>query len=261
MTGSAPRDVDGFPGLRVLRADNPSPLTLDGTLAHILGRERCVVIDPGPAHAAHLDRLDAALADAVAVAIALTHCHPDHAGGAPGLAERLAVRGLEAPVHGRAMGTLEEADTLDTDAGRLVAIATPGHTRDHVAFYWPGAGAVFCGDLMTGGMDTALVAPPEGHLGDYLDSLARIAALRPRALFPAHGPPFTTSPDGAIATYLEHRRSRLVQVRAALEEGLEEPDPIVARVYGDALPRALRPAARAAVRAYLDHLHADADGR
>ncbi len=257
---TALREVDGFPGLRLLRADNPSPLTLDGTRTHILGWERCLVVDPGPADDAHLDRLDAALADAAAVSIAITHDHPDHSDGAPGLASRLGARGVEAPVRGLALGTLEDADTLDSDVGRLVAVATPGHTRDHLAFHWPGSGAVFCGDLMTGGMDTALVAPPEGHLADYLDSLARLSALRPRAIFPAHGPPFITSPDGAIATYLEHRRARLAQVRAALEDGLSEPGEIVGRVYGEALPRELRGAATAAVSAYLEYLE-ERDGR
>ena len=249
-----PREVDGFPGLRVLRAENPSPLTLDGTRTHIVGLERCVVVDPGSADDRHLDGLDEALAEAVEVTIALTHDHPDHAAGAFGLAGRLAARGVAVAALGVAAGTLEEGDVLDADAGRLVALATPGHTRDHVAFHWPGAGAVFCGDLMMGGLDTALVAPPEGHLGDYLASLDRLARLRPRAIFPAHGPPFTTSPEGAMATYVEHRRARLAQVREALAEGLEEPDAIVTRVYGDALPPGLRAAATAALHAYLDHL-------
>jgi glyoxylase-like metal-dependent hydrolase (beta-lactamase superfamily II) len=256
---SRPREVDGFPGLRVLRADNPSPLTLDGTRTHILGRERCIVLDPGPDHPEHISALDAALGEAEAVTIALTHDHPDHAAGAPALVERLARRGVEAQSRGVADGTLEEADTLDADAGRLVVLATPGHTRDHVAFHWPGAAAIFCGDLMMGGLDTALVAPPEGHLGDYLASLDRMAALRPRAIFPAHGPPFTTSPEGAIATYREHRRKRLEQVRAAKAEGMADAEDIVSHVYGEGLPSALRAAAAAAVHAYLDYLEETAE--
>ncbi|MEN8375111.1 MAG: MBL fold metallo-hydrolase [Gemmatimonadota bacterium] len=256
MTSYAPREVDGFPGLRVIRADNPSHLTLDGTRTHVVGRERCVVIDPGPADSGHLDRVAAALAGAEAATIALTHDHPDHAEGAAGLAERLVTAGLEdaGRVLALADGTLEDAHTLDTDVGRLVALATPGHTRDHASFYWPGAGVVFCGDLMTGGLDTALVASPEGHLGDYLASLERLRALSPRAIFPAHGPPFADSPEGAIATYLEHRRSRLAQVREALAAGLSEPADVVALVYGDSLPGALLGPATAAVMAYLEHL-------
>lgn len=249
-----PREVDGFPGLRVLRADNPSPLTLDGTRTHLLGRERCIVVDPGPDLDAHLDALDGAMTAAESVTIALTHDHPDHHAGAEPLASRLLARGLEVDVRGHSRGTLEEGDALDSDAGRLVALSTPGHTRDHMAFFWPGEGLVFCGDLMTGGLDTALVAPPEGHLGDYLASLRRIAALAPRAIVPAHGPPFTTSPGGAIATYLEHRRTRLEQVRTALEDGETDEAMITRRVYGDALPPALRPAAEASVRGYLEYL-------
>src|SRR5690606_12451792 len=100
------------------------------------------------------------------------HAHADHAAGGAALAERLG-----APLRGLAAGTLADGDRLETDAGALFAVATPGHTPDHVAFHWPAAGAVFVGDLMTGGLDTALVAAPEGDLGAYLASLERVRAL------------------------------------------------------------------------------------
>ena len=97
---------------------------------------------------------------------------------------------------------------MQTDAGELIAIATPGHTADHVAFHWPDARAVFVGDLMLGGMDTALIAPPEGDLVAYLDSLERVRALRADVHIPAHGDPFEDA-DAAIDRYVAHRRARL----------------------------------------------------
>jgi glyoxylase-like metal-dependent hydrolase (beta-lactamase superfamily II) len=106
---------------------------------------------------------------------------------------------------------------------------------------------------MMGGLDTALVAPPEGDLGLYLESLERIRALAPRVIHPAHGPSFDTPAD-AIDTYLRHREDRQRQVLDALAGGGRTETEITAAVYGPSLPAGLERAATAAVRAYLLHL-------
>ena len=250
-------------GLRIIRAANPAPLTLDGTRTYIVGRTRAAVIDPGPDLPEHIDAVAEAIGDGVVVSVLLTHDHPDHAEAAPALARR-----LRAPVLGSGAG-LAHGDRVHTDAGDLIAIATPGHTPDHVAFHWPDAGVVFVGDLMLGGMDTALIAPPEGDLASYLDSLERVRALRPGALFPAHGAAFE-DPDAAIARYVAHRRARLERVREALEGARPlavTPRQITRVVYGPDLDEGLRAAAEAATLAYLRYLErtgaasADASGR
>ncbi|HEX7050920.1 MAG TPA: MBL fold metallo-hydrolase [Longimicrobiales bacterium] len=256
-------------------------MTLDGTRTYLVGERRLAVIDPGPALAAHLDAVVAAVVgapagggsadgpppdaapdvvlptrpsgrrgerDDIIVEILVTHDHPDHAAGAAALAERLG-----APVRAAAAGTLADGDRIATDAGELVAVATPGHTTDHIAFHWPAAAAVFCGDLLMGGQETALVAPPEGDLGAYLASLERVRALAPRVIHPAHGPSFT-DPPAALDAYVRHRHERERQVLAALEAGATSVADIVAAVYGPALDPALRGAAGGAVRAYLEHL-------
>lgn len=238
-----------MPGvIRTVLAPNPSPLTLEGTRTYLVGTRRVVVIDPGPADPGHLDAVAGEISDGVVVSILLTHDHPDHAAGAAPLAEK-----VDAPIHAVAEGTLAPGDVFDTDAGAIVAVPTPGHTRDHVAFHYPAGRAVFCGDLMTGGMETALVAPPEGDLGDYLDSLERIRALRPRVIHPAHGPDFT-DPDAAIDAYVRHRRERLDRVRAAMAGGAATLDEIVDAVYGTALDPRLRRAAEGAALAYVEYL-------
>lgn len=234
--------------IRTVLAPNPSPLTLEGTRTYLVGSRRVVVIDPGPALAEHIDAVAGEIGDGVVVSILLTHDHPDHAEGAVLLAERVG-----APIHAAAEGTLAAGDVFDTDAGPVVAVPTPGHTRDHVAFHHAAGGAVFCGDLMTGGLDTALVAPPEGDLADYLDSLARIRALRPRVIHPAHGPDFT-DPPRAIDAYARHRRERLERVRAAMAGGAVTLGAIVDVVYGASLDPRLRRAAEGAVLAYLEYL-------
>jgi glyoxylase-like metal-dependent hydrolase (beta-lactamase superfamily II) len=233
--------------LRTVLAPNPSPMTLQGTQTYVIGSREFAVVDPGSAAATHLDALAAFADEGVCVAVIVTHDHPDHIGGAPELAKRVGAPML------RFGAGLTDGTTISTDTGELVALHTPGHTRDHVSLWWAAERAVFCGDLMMGGLDTALVAPPEGDLGDYLASLRRIAELKPDVVYPAHGPPFTT-PLEAIERYRQHRTEREDQVLQGLSGQPANEDQLTDRVYGQSIEPALRPYARSAIEAYLQHL-------
>ena len=234
--------------LQTVRAPNASPLTLDGTRSYIVGRSAAAVIDPGSDEPGHLDAIAGAIGDGALTTVLVTHEHPDHVGGARELADRFG-----APIRMLKDGSLRDGQRVHTDAGPLVALATPGHTGDHAAFHWPDEAAVFCGDLMMGGHDTALVAPPEGRLGPYLASLERIRRLDPSVVYPAHGPPFT-NPGPAFDRYSRHRQLRMEQVLKALRAGAHDYDALRRTVYGDALEPELERAATAALKAYLEHL-------
>lgn len=242
--------------IRTILARNASAMTLDGTRTHIVGVRRAAIIDPGPDSVAHLDAiLDAVRGSNDGVAfhavILLTHMHPDHAAGAASLADRLG-----SDVYAVAHGNMGEGDTVETDAGALRVLLTPGHTPDHASFWLEAARTVFCGDLMMGGLDTALIAPPEGNLRLYLDSLARIGALGPARILPAHGPPLEDA-ELAIGRYVEHRVKRCEQVAAALAGGgALSPREVADRVYGGEVPEDLREVAVSAVVAYLEFLAA-----
>jgi glyoxylase-like metal-dependent hydrolase (beta-lactamase superfamily II) len=214
-------------------------MTLDGTRTFLVGRDRVAIIDPGPDSAAHIDAVADHVGDGVVACILITHAHPDHADGVYAMAER-----FNAPFR----NALRDGEHIATDAGDLVVVATPGHTPDHVAFVLDDI--VFCGDLMMGGLDTALVAPPEGNLRQYLASLEKLRALNPRQIQPAHGPPFD-DPQTAIAHYIEHRETRLQQVRDAVAQNTNVFD----AVYGKNLDPRLRPYAEAALQAYIDYLN------
>ena len=231
--------------IRWIRADNPSPMTLDGTRTYVVGTARVAIIDPGPRLPAHLHAVAQAVGDAAQATILVTHAHPDHDAGAPTLAAQLRAE-IARPGNGH---------SIDTDAGELLTLATPGHTPDHVAFFLAAQRALFCGDLMTGGMDTALVSLPEGNLGDYLQSLERIRALDPAVIYPAHGPAFE-EPQITIDRYLRHRMERIEQVVVALGEEPGTAEALVDRVYGTQLDRRLRRYAESAVEAYLAYLAA-----
>ncbi len=233
--------------LRTLLAPNPSPMTLQGTQTYVVGAAKVVVIDTGSDDPMHLDALTTLVGEGVCVAVIITHDHPDHSAGAGELADR-----LRAPLLRHGEG-LADGTVINTDRGGLAALYTPGHTRDHVSLWWEAQRAVFCGDLMMGGLDTALVAPPEGDLGDYLDSLKRIAVLNPAVIYPAHGRPITDA-LAAIERYRNHRLDREEQVMNGLTDHPLNEDQLTDRVYGNTVTSALRPYARSAIEAYLEHL-------
>jgi glyoxylase-like metal-dependent hydrolase (beta-lactamase superfamily II) len=244
----------------VLLAENPSPMTLDGTNTWVLrapGEEACVVIDPGEDDDVHLRRV---AAQGPVALVLLTHRHHDHAGGARRFAELTGapVRALD-PSLVLGSEALGDGDVVTAAGVELRVVATPGHTSDSLSFLLDGPGAdpaVLTGDTILG-RGTTVIAHPDGALGPYLDSLRRLANLAPgTAVLPGHGPELPDAPAVATA-YLAHREERLDQVRAALAQlGADAtPRQVVEVVYAD-VDRALWPAAELSVRAQLDHLRA-----
>lgn len=245
-------------GLRCAVADNPGPMTLDGSRNYLVGRRRGVLLDPGPGCAGQRERLARLLEAGPAVsAVVLTHAHPDHAGGAASVAREMDARLAASAgtldrlgVEGRA---LEDGDELPLDGGEssLRTVATPGHSADHVSFLWLPEGAVFTGDLVLGS-GTAMVGDPDGHMGSYLSSLERLMELEPTRLYPGHGQPVDDALD-TLREYADHRWEREDQIRLAVDEGAGSVAGIRRRVYGE-LPDGLAWAAEASIRAHLLHL-------
>lgn len=242
--------------VRTIRAPNPSALTMDGTRTYLVGRSRVVVIDPGSDSDRHLDEIIAQVSDARVEAILITHRHPDHSAGARELACHFRAPILTGIANDGFGEELADGTRIETDAGELIALFTPGHTPDHFSFHLRAEAAVFVGDLMLGGMETALVAYPEGDLRAYLESLEGIRRLRPAILYPGHGPPFT-DPEAAIEGYIAHRRARGEQVLTALRGRTSSVEELVALIYGPELESGLVRAAGAAMRAYLEYLRGE----
>lgn len=261
-----------MPRLRSLQADNPGPFTLEGTRTYVVGHARVAVLDPGPADPAHEAAVAAAVKDAGQVTLVLTHGHRDHVGAVEGLLQRLPDAVVVGAGHPRAR-LLEDGQVVSTDAGELVALHTPGHTRDHLCVHWPDARALFSGDVVLGRGDTTWVAEYPGCVADYLASLDRLAGLELDVIHPAHGPDLS-DPAGALGRYREHRLARVTQVREALREvvgpaavadgpgaaGVSAPrarevvEAVMDRVYGNTVPAGLRGAARESVVALLEYV-------
>jgi glyoxylase-like metal-dependent hydrolase (beta-lactamase superfamily II) len=228
----------------LVRAANPGHFTLEGTNTWVVGRDPAWVVDPGPALAEHVEAVGAEVAGRGGLGgIALTHSHADHSAAVGPLLDAAG----PAPV-----GAAAGADVVlgDGDAlGPLVAVPTPGHAPDHLAFL---AGPVcFSGDAVLGS-GSVFVAPGTGSLAGYLAALRRLRELPLELLCPGHGPA-VTDPAAKLDEYLAHRLDRERRLLAALARGRRKAQELLDDAWDDA-PPALRPAAAVTLRAHLEKL-------
>ncbi|QVQ50368.1 MBL fold metallo-hydrolase [Spiractinospora alimapuensis] len=253
-------DGSGTTRATAMLCPNPGPMTLDGTNTWVVREPDAhgvVVVDPGPHHERHLERVARSLQErgAHVELVLLTHHHPDHAEGAPYFAELTGapVRAVDPDLVVGDTDSLRDGETIKVAGLELRVVATPGHTPDSVSFHLPADRSILTGDTVLGRGSTVL---GEAGLGDYMDTLARLEDLIAQAgvvtLLPGHGP-LISDAAGAIATYRGHRQERLDQIRAAIEAGARSPREIVARVYTEIDDTLIGPAL-ASVRAQLDFL-------
>ena len=242
-------------------ADNPGIMTLDGTNTWILrepGAPRCVVVDPGPDDESHLQAVLAAVQESGAEVglVLFTHRHGDHTDALERFADLTGApcRAVD-PQFCRGADPLVDGEEIDVDGLLIEVVATPGHTTDSACLLICAEGTLLSGDTVLG-RGTTIIAHPDGVLGAYLDSLARIRELITEDLveriLPGHGP-VIQSPAEVVDFYLEHRAERLDQVRAALEAGATTPREVVETVYAD-VDESLWPAAEMSVAAQMDYL-------
>ena len=260
------------PGVRRILVDNPGPFTFKGTLSYIIGRGKVAILDPGPIDERHTAALLDAVRSETVTHDVITNTHRHHS---PGAAAVKAATG--APTYGegphRPARSLFIGETKRLDAGgdtdfmpdhriahgdviaggdwALEAIATPGHTANHMAFALRGTDVLFSGDHVMG-WSTSIVAPPDGAMSDYMASLDRLAA-RPETVYLAgHGDVIRDAPD-FVARYIAHRRGREASIRHRLGKGETDIPSLVRAIYIGLDPRLIG-AASLSTLAHLEDL-------
>ena len=250
------------PGIARVLAHNPSAFTYYGTQTYLIGTDEVAVIDPGPDLPEHVDALESAIAGRPVVAIICTHTHRDHSPAARPLAERSGAPIIGcAPLALETVGpradasfdgdyvsdrTLEDGEQLQVDGDPVAAVATPGHTSNHLCFAY--RGALFSGDHVMG-WSTTVVVPPDGDMAAYMASLDKLRQRDDRVYFPAHGPA-VTNPQQYVRHLVGHRMQREKQILALVSERPRAIPDIVTNAYPGLDPR-LTVAAGGSVLAHL----------
>ena len=250
------------PGIARVLAHNPSAFTYYGTQTYLIGDAEVAVIDPGPDLPEHVDALEKAIGGRRVEAIMCTHTHRDHSPAARPLAERIG-----APIIGCAPLALEtvgpradaafdgdyspdrvlaDGDSLEIDSEPVTAVATPGHTSNHLCFAF--RGALFSGDHVMG-WSTTVVVPPDGDMAAYMQSLDKLRQRDDRTYYPAHGPA-VTKPQQYVRHLVGHRMQREKQILGLVGSEPRSIPEIVANAYPGLDPR-LTAAAGGSVYAHL----------
>ena len=261
--------VELTPLVRRLISPNPSPFTFTGTCGYIVGRGRVAVIDPGPDDAAHIQALADALRGETVEHIVVTHTHRDHSPGARRLRDVTGARivgcAAHVPIEHDSSGRLDashdldhapdqpmlDGDTLEGSGFSLTAVHTPGHASNHLCFALNEENALFSGDHVMA-WSTSIVAPPDGSMSDYMDSLDKLRARGEAIFWPGHGGP-VNDPQRYMRALANHRRVREAAIVGAIEAGETSIPDIVLRIYQGLDPR-LRNAAGLSVLAHLEDL-------
>lgn len=257
------------PGLRRITADNPGPLTFRGTGTYVIGENQVAVIDPGPNDPKHIEALMRELGKESITHILVTHTHHDHSAGTALLQQH-----CKAPSY--AMGThtalqrpsvlprqldsagdtnfvpdvvLNDGDIIETEQWSLQCLHTPGHASNHAAFAEPAHHRVFVGDLVMG-WSTPVLLPPDGHLGDYLQSLKRLLSRQEQQYWPTHGAPIK-NPKALLEHLLGHRSARIDSVFDAVKRGHATLAAIVNDAYPDLDPTLLPAAERSTLASVI----------
>jgi len=262
------------PLVRRIVAPNPSHFTFMGTCSYIIGNGEVAVLDPGPADEGHIDALMRVLAarDERVARILVTHTHRDHSPGAALLKARTGATVYAFGPHGAGIGSapsgspaLDESgdmefdpdirvshgEVIEADGFSVECVFTPGHTANHMAYALKEEKALFSGDHVMA-WSTSVVAPPDGNMGAYMDSLSLLTTRNDKVYWPGHGGP-VTKPRSFVRAFITHRRMRENAILNRLRAGDRTVDEIVPKVYEGLSPK-LVPAAGLSVLAHLQDL-------
>lgn len=251
---------------RVL-APNPSAFTYTGTQTYVVGARDVAVIDPGPDEAEHLAALTAAIAGRPVVAILCTHTHRDHSPAARPLSALTGAQVIgcapltlndDGPRSDAAFDAayrpdrvLADGEQVAGDGWTLEAVATPGHTSNHLCFALAAEKALFTGDHVMG-WSTSVISPPDGDMSAYMRSMQRLLEREDVVYYPAHGEPIE-NPQRLVRGMMGHRKQREGQIMRFLARNGDSAIPdMVAEMYKGVDPRLYSAAGRSVLAHLID---------
>ncbi len=264
--------ADVAPQVRAIVADNPGPFTFKGTMSYILGRGKVAIVDPGPDDDAHIAALLDAVRGETVTHIFVTHTHRDHSPAVPKVKAATGAKvyaegphRLARPLHIGETRKLDASADMDFrpdvaladgeivagDGWTIEAIATPGHTANHMAFAFKEADLIFAGDHVMG-WSTTIVAPPDGAMSDYMASLHKLARRSEPLYLSGHGMPIRQAPR-FVQFLIRHRQAREASILHRLRKSAADIPTIVKAVYIGLDPR-LTGAAALSVLAHLEDM-------
>lgn len=260
------------PGVRRIVADNPGPFTFKGTLTYIVGRGKVAIIDPGPDDPAHIQAVLNAVRGETVTHIFVTHTHRDHSPAVPAIKQATGAtvyaegpHRASRPLNAGEAPRMEAANDMDFrpdhavadgevvsgDGFALEGVTTPGHTANHMAFALKDSDVLFSGDHVMG-WSTTIVAPPDGAMTDYMDSLAKLSKRKEALYLPGHGGVIREAPR-FVAGLTLHRKAREASILHRLGKGATDIATIVRAIYIGLDPR-LTNAAGFSVLAHMEDL-------
>ena len=248
------------PIVRRLTASNSNMFTGPGTNSYLLGDEEISILDPGPALIEHIDALISISGNALKQII-ITHTHPDHSPGARILKEKLGVpllgmtteSSLERDEPIDIDQEISHGDLIKTNEYTLEVIHTPGHASNHLCYLLKDENILFTGDHIMQG-STVVIAPPDGNMTEYLNSLNLLNEFNIDKIAPGHGE-IIHDPIKIINATIEHRLGREEKVLEKLNKiGPSTIDELIIEVYDD-VSAMLHPIAKWSLEAHLIKLN------
>ncbi|MDE1972629.1 MAG: MBL fold metallo-hydrolase [Hyphomicrobiales bacterium] len=244
------RPVEVAPGVRALVANNPGPFTFKGTVSYIIGRGNVAIVDPGPDDEAHVASLLNAVRGETVTHVFVTHTHRDHSPAVPAIkaatGATVYAEGPHRPARPLHIGetnrldasadmdfrpdvTLADGAVVNGGGWTIEAIATPGHTANHMAYALREADLILSGDHVMA-WSTSIVAPPDGAMSDYMTSLEKLARRREPLYLPGHGGPVRAAPN-FVRGYIRHRKGREESILHRLARGAADIPTLVRAIY------------------------------
>jgi glyoxylase-like metal-dependent hydrolase (beta-lactamase superfamily II) len=266
------RAEDVAPGVRAIVANNPGPFTFKGTVSYIIGRGKVAILDPGPDDDAHVAALLDAVRGETVTHILVTHTHRDHSPAVPKIkaatGASVYAEGPHRPARPLHIGeaarldasadldfrpdiALADGEVVTGDGWSVEAVATPGHTANHMAYAFKEADLLFSGDHVMA-WSTTIVGPPDGAMSDYMASLHKLRRRSEPLYLPGHGGPVRRAPR-FVGELIRHREKREASILRRLRAGAADIPKLVRAIYIGLDPR-LAGAAGLSVLAHLEDL-------